>query len=166
MQLSKEFKIFIRDIIQCPQCGGENTFVVSATKVDTNGITRDFTKFYCQSDGLSAEVNFDDAIKNTIVSNKFTKVSVVCNDVNLGEFDKFEFKLVAADIVENPVIPFFKLDEKKSLVEEFLSLNNDEKYINLMDIYELFKDSEDPSKVYILLKEEKFLTDKTNINFN
>ena len=166
MQLNKELQLFIRDILQCPQCGGENTFVVSATKVDLNGITRDFTRFYCQTDGLSAEFNFDEAIKNTIVSNKFTKVNVVCNDVSLGEFDKFEFKLVSANIVENPTIPLFKLDEKKGLVEEFLSLNDDEKYINLTDIHELFKDSEDPSKVYIILKEENLLTDTNNINFN
>lgn len=165
--LTNHIQIFIRDILQCPRCGCDDTFVVSSTKIDQNGITQDFTRLYCPHEGVSAEINFNEAIKNTFLSNEFKNISIISNLEEIDTFDEFEFQLISALLSENASIPIFKQDTLKTLIEEFLCLKTKEKesYINLLDIDAIYKDNSDINKVYIIIKDTNLLTKKQNLNF-
>lgn len=167
--LTNHIQLFIRDILQCPRCGCDDTFVVSSTKIDQNGITQDFTKLYCPCEGISAEINFNEAIKNIFVNNEFNTVSIVVNLEEINTFNKFEFQLISALLSEGASVPTFKQDIVKSLIEEFLCLkaNDDtkENYINLLDINAIYKDNSDVNKVYVVINDSKLLTQKQNLNY-
>lgn len=170
IQLNKHIQLFIRDILQCPRCGCEDTFVVSSTKMYENGITQDFTKLYCPYEGISTDVNFNESIKNIFLDNEFKSVSIVSNSEEVESFDEFEFQLISALLSKNAHIPDFKQDLINYLIEEFLCLKTkdkekEENYLNLLDINAIYKDNSDNNKVYVIISDPKLLTQKQDLNY-